>query len=146
MVGEELGVAAAAGAGLAEGLVGGDGLLQGGHDGGVVGVAEDGGDECGAVAEPAAGDPAPGLGFGAAVRGAVGVGAHDFAGGGEGELAVAEERESVGEGGVDGAAVLGAEVAGAVGDDLGAVFVEVAAFEGGEGLGEVARRVRWPGW
>ena len=44
------------------------------------------------------------------------------------------------EGGVDALALVGGEVGGLGGDDLGAAFVEVAAFEGGERLGEVGEQ------
>ena len=69
-------------------------------------------------------------------------GEHDAADG-LGEAGLAEAVEGGGVAGdlvVDGEAVLAGEVAGLGGDDLGAAFGQVAALQGGVGVGEVVEQ------
>ena len=135
-VGEELGAGAVVAGGA--GLVGGG--VEGGDDRGDVGGGQEGGELAHAVAEDAGGDVASGAGAGVAGDPAGFVAAQDLAAHEVAQVGIAEPVQAVGEGGVDALALVGGEVGGLGGDDLGAAFVEVAAFEGGEGLGEVGEQ------
>ena len=138
-----VGLELAAGAVLAAGPGSGGGLGEGGHDRGVLPVG-DGEAELGhAVGQQPAGDPAAGVGVAASGEGGLLVEAQHDAAGFLLEAVLAEALEGGGVGGdleVGEEPVLAGEVAGLGGDDLGAALGEVAALQGGVGVGEVVEQ------
>ena len=109
-------------------------------------VTHDRGDHPGPVTQPAAGDPATVLGGLAAPGRPVGVDAHHRPGDRQRDLAVPHRGQPVGQVGVDPAPVCRGEVTDPVGDQLGAVLVDVAALQRGQGVREVVdQRHRQPG-